>query len=142
MGDAFTARQPRAEGGRRAESKWGHAYESPERFAREVHRPNVPFAQDAFEFIIGDPHHQVAPDDAAAHSAPAQKRETAEHLPFGDISPCSEHLSISIREVLIVCHLSHRAHDVLEAEGSDAEINFYVIDPHVGGNIGETQLSF
>ena len=61
-------------------------------------------AHDGVEFVGGDPHRQVVADDAAAHAALQQKREAAEHLAFGDVSPAFERVSNSLSELFVVRH--------------------------------------
>jgi hypothetical protein len=44
----------------------------------------------------------IIADDPAAHPAMPQKRETAEHLTFGDVSPALERASNSLSEPFVV----------------------------------------
>lgn len=104
LGNPLTAGQPRSEGSSCAEAGWRDVHKSLERLACKVHRPNVRPAHDDLEFVVGNPHHQVATDDTAAHPAAAEKGETAEHLPFSDVSPLFEHSANSLRESFVVRH--------------------------------------
>src|SRR5713101_4836241 len=104
FGDPLTARDPRPERGTCAEARWRDIYKSPERLAREVHRPHVPPAHDGIEFVVGDSYHQIASNDAAAHPTAVQEGEAAEHLAFGDVVPSAERLANPIRERLVVRH--------------------------------------
>ena len=59
-------------------------------------------AHDDLEFIVGNPHHQIASDDAAAHPTETEEGETTEHLAFGDVVSSAERLANGIRELLVV----------------------------------------
>src|SRR5712691_2019626 len=102
--DPLTARQPRPERGGCAEAAWRDVHESPERLAREVHRPHVSSAHDGIEFVVRDSHHQIASNDSAAHPTAVQEGETTEHPAFGDVVPDAERLANPIRELLVVRH--------------------------------------
>src|SRR6266852_6296421 len=104
FGDPLTARDPRPERGACAEAGWRDVHKSPERLAREVHRPHVPPAHDGIEFVDRDSYHQIASNDSAAHPTAVQEGEAAEHLAFGDVVPSAEHLANAIRERLVVRH--------------------------------------
>ena len=106
MGDSLAPSQPPLEGGCRPKACRRHVYESPERFAGEVHRANVRFAHDRVVLVVGDSDHQVVADNAATHAAAAQKREPAKHSAFGDVSPVDEQGSNASREFLVVAHIS------------------------------------
>jgi hypothetical protein len=79
-------------------------YESPERPAREVHRPYVSPAHDGIAFVVRDSHHQIVSNDAAAHPTHVQECETTEHLAFSDVLPRAKCLANPIRELLEVRH--------------------------------------
>ena len=104
FGDPLTARQPRLERGGCAEARWRDVHESPERLAREVHRPHVSPAHDGIEFVVRDSHHQIAANDSAAHPTAAEESEATEHLALGDVVPSVECLANPIRESLVVRH--------------------------------------
>jgi len=53
------------------------------------------------ELFDGDPHHQIAADDAAAHPTAVEKRETTEHLAFTDVLPIAQRPTDAIRELLV-----------------------------------------
>src|SRR3989454_7089264 len=135
-GDPLTARHPRPERGGCAEAGWRDVHESPERLAREVHRPHVSPAHDGIEFVARDSYHQIASNDSAAHPTAVQEGEAAEHLAFGDVVPSAERLANAIRELLVVRHgillltvrhllavmarvKLHKAHVVLHAHGAE-----------------------
>jgi hypothetical protein len=61
-------------------------------------------AHDRIEFVIRNSHHQIAPNDAAAHPTAAQECEATKHLAFGDAVATSERLADAIRELLVVPH--------------------------------------
>ena len=104
LGDSLTAGQPHSKGGGCAEAGRRDVHESPEGFAGEVHWPDVRCTKNPLVLVSGDAHHQVTADDAAAHAALEQERETAEHLSFNDPSPCADYLSDAIREHVVVRH--------------------------------------
>ncbi len=106
-----------------------------ERPTCEIHRPDVTPAHDGIEFVVGDSHHQIAPNDSAAHPTAVQEGEAAEHLAFGDVVPSAERLANPIRKArrtpsilkLTVSHLLavmarvefHEAHVVLNGHGAE-----------------------
>jgi len=65
--------------------------------------------EDFVKLVLCNTYHQVCADDAAAHPATAQEREAAEHLALGDVWPCSECLSDSLSEFLVVSHGEFRS---------------------------------
>jgi hypothetical protein len=64
----------------------------------------VRVAHDRVEFVVGHSYHQLAAHDATAHAALEQKRQTTEHLSFGDVSAFTEHVSNPLRQSLVVRH--------------------------------------
>src|SRR5713101_4073597 len=136
FGDPLTARHPRPERGGCAEAGWRDVHESPERLAREVHRPHVSPAHDGIEFVARNSYHQIASNDSAAHPPAVQEGEAAEHLAFGDVVPHAERLANAMRELLVVRHEHlwltvrhllavmarvefHEAHVVLDGHGAE-----------------------
>jgi hypothetical protein len=63
-------------------------------------------AHDGIEFVVGDSHHQIASNDAAAHPTEIEESEATEHLAFRDVVPGAERLANPIRELLVVRHRS------------------------------------
>lgn len=82
----------------------GGGHNSGRNGTREIHGSHMSLAHDLLEFVMGDSQHQVIPHDAAAHSPVAEKRQTAEHLPFDEVVPAFQGLANAIREPLVVCH--------------------------------------
>jgi hypothetical protein len=64
----------------------------------------VSSTQHCVEFVEGDSHHQITPDDAAAHSTLTEKGETAEHISFTDVPPIAHHSTDAVRELFVVRH--------------------------------------
>ena len=65
--------------------------------------------QHSIAFVEGDPHHQVIPDDAAAHSTLTEKGEAAEHLSFGEVPSITQHSADAVRELFVVRHENRAA---------------------------------
>jgi hypothetical protein len=57
------------------------------------------------EFVDGDSHHQVVPDDPAAHAPLSEKGETAEHFPFVEALSIAEFSPNSVCEPFVVRHV-------------------------------------
>jgi hypothetical protein len=65
--------------------------------------------QHSITFGEGDPHYQVIPDDAAAHSTLTEKGEAAEHLSFGEVPSIIQHSADAFRELFVVRHENRAA---------------------------------
>src|SRR5262245_4125229 len=96
--------QPTPKGHCRAEPGGRHVDKSSEWLAGEVHGPDVSSPDDSVKRVDGDAQHQIPPYDAAAHTASVEKRQTTEHLAFGDPASATQRLANTSREPLVVRH--------------------------------------
>jgi hypothetical protein len=60
--------------------------------------------QRRVEFVDRQSHHQVIPDDAAAHPTLTEKGETTEHLSLSEAPPIAQRAADAVCESFVVRH--------------------------------------